>query len=504
MAQRLSHPFYNRFAGEFSSKTAWLTGVEKKGLTMKQQHYDLIAIGGGSGGLAVAEKAAKLGRKVAVIDAHRLGGTCVNNGCVPKKVMWHAANLAHAVDDAPAFGIPTQRGKTNWQQLVAARDRYISNISNHWNSYVEAKGIDHIQGHASFVTASSVEVNGRRYTADHTVIATGGQPIVPPLPGAELGITSDGFFELTKQPERVAVIGGSYIGVELSGVLRALGSEVTLIALEDRIMERFDGMVSEELSSAMKQQGIHVVTGFQVAALSKSEDGIVVTSSDAKTLTGFDTVIWAVGRKSNTGSLNLEASGVEALPNGVIPVDDYQNTNVSGIYAIGDITGRVALTPVAIAAGRKLAERLFAGRSESKVEYETIPTVVFSHPPVGTVGLSETEARDRYANNVTVYKTKFTPMRHALSSHASTTAMKIVCAGANEKVVGLHLIGDSADEMLQGFAVAVKMGASKANFDSTLAIHPTSAEELVTMKVPDMGHETYDIIDNVLKWQEAS
>jgi glutathione reductase (NADPH) len=477
--------------------------VQTKGLTMKQQHYHLIAIGGGSGGLAVAEKAALFGRKVAVVDAHRLGGTCVNNGCVPKKVMWHAAGLAHAVDDARAFGIPARRGKTDWQQLVAGRDRYVSNINTYWNGYVEAKGIDHIHGPARFVNAGTIEVKGRRYSADHIVIATGGTPVVPPLPGSELGITSDGFFGLKQQPERVAVIGGSYIGVELSGVLRALGSEVTLIALEDRVMERFDLMISEMLSAAMKQQGIQVRTGFEVTALSKSPEGIVVTSSDGNTLAGFDTVIWAVGRKPNTGALNLEGSGVEVLPSGVIPVDDYQNTNVPGIYAIGDITGRAPLTPVAIAAGRKLAERLFGARAESKVDYENIPTVVFSHPPVGSVGLTEAEARERYAD-VTVYNTEFTPMRHALSSHGLTTAMKIVCAGAGEKVVGLHLIGDNADEMLQGFAVAVKMGATKADFDSTIAIHPTSAEELVTMKVPDVSHEAHHSVDNGLEWQEAS
>jgi len=471
---------------------------------MKQQHYDLIAIGGGSGGLAVAEKAARYGRKVALIDSHRLGGTCVNRGCVPKKVMWYAAGLAHAVNDAPAFGIPARRGKIEWQRLIAGRDRYVRNINRYWNGYVDEQGIDRIEGHARFVDATTVAVNGRHYTADHIVLATGGAPIVPALPGAELGITSDGFFELTEQPGRVAVIGGSYIGVELGGVMRALGSDVTLIALEDRIMERFDPMIGEVLAEAMEQQGIDVQTGFQVAALSKSAEGLVVASSDARTLAGFDTVIWAVGRKANTAGLNLGASRVRVSPGGIIPVDDYQNTNVPGIYAIGDITGKVPLTPVAIAAGRKLADRLFGGVNGSKLDYDNIPSVVFSHPPVGTVGITETEARKRYGSDVTVYKTEFTPMRHALSSHGSTTAMKMVCAGPEERVVGLHMIGDNADEMLQGFAVAVKTGATKASFDSTLAIHPTSAEELVTMKTPDETHEVHRSVDNSLEWQEAS
>jgi len=476
----------------------------KEEYDMDKQHYDLIAIGGGSGGLAIAEQAAGFGRKVAVIEAGSIGGTCVNNGCVPKKLMWYAANLAHAVDDASGFGIPAQRGKTDWQQLVDGRDRYVSNINAYWTGYVANQGIDHIEGHARFVDAHTVEVNGGRYTADHIVIATGSRPIVPPLPGAGLGITSDGFFALREQPQRVAVIGGGYISVELGGVLRALGSDVTVIALEDRLMERFDPMISAVLENEMQRQGIRVHTGFRVTALSKSAEGIVITSGDENTLAGFDTVIWAVGRRPNTGNLGLQAAGVEVLPGGVIPVDAFENTNMPGIYAIGDVTGKMPLTPVAVAAGRRLAGRLFNNQPDSRVDYDNIPSVVFSHPPIGSVGLTEAGARARYANDVTVYSTDFTPMRYALSGHGSTTAMKLVCAGEEQRVVGIHLIGDSADEMLQGFAVAVKMGATKADFDSTIAIHPTSAEELVTMKVPDRSHEAHHSADNGLEWQEAS
>jgi len=476
---------------------------------MNKQHYDIIAIGGGSGGLAVAEKAAAFAKKVAVIESYRMGGTCVNNGCVPKKVMWYAASLAHAVDDANDFGIPAQRGKTDWQKLVNGRENYISNINQYWNSYVDDSGIDRISGQARFVSDNTVEVNGQLYTAEHIVIATGGRPIVPTVPGAELGITSDGFFALTEQPRKVAVIGGGYIGVELSGVLRALGSEVTIIALEDRLMELFDPMISDVLSEEMRRQGIRVQTGFQVSALAQQDTGIELISKDDKTLDGFDSVIWAVGRAANTGELQLQNTGVAMLGNGVIPVDDYQNTNVAGIYAIGDVTGKVALTPVAIAAGRKLAERLFDGKSSSRVDYDNIPSVVFSHPPIATVGLTETRARAQYADEITVYQTDFTPMRHALSAHArfnrsSTTAMKLVCAGSEEKVVGIHIIGDNSDEMLQGFAVAVKMGATKADFDSTMAIHPTSAEELVTMRVANDTREQHHSVDDGLEWQQAS
>ncbi len=470
---------------------------------MNTQYYDLVSIGGGSGGLAVAEKAAMLGAKVAIIDPRRLGGTCVNNGCVPKKVMWYAAELAHAVDEAQGFGIPARRDRTDWQTLLAGRDRYVSNINNYWDGYVSDRGITHIQGYATFVDARTVAVNGGRYSADHIVLATGSQPIVPPVSGSELGITSDGFFELQRQPEQVAVIGGGYIGVELSGVLNALDSNVTLLALEDRIMERFDPMISAVLENEMQRQGICVHTGFQVMALSRSAGGISVMSANEAIIAGFDTVIWAVGRRPNTRGLRLEAAGVAVSPGGIIPVDAYENTNVPGIYAIGDTTGKMPLTPVAVAAGRRLAERLFNNKADSRVDYDNIPSVVFSHPPIGTVGITEDEARHRHGRDVTIYTSEFTPMRHALSTHGTTTAMKLVCAGREEKVVGIHIIGDNADEMLQGFAVAVKMGATKADLDNTIAIHPTSAEELVTLKVPDATHEVRHNMDNGLEWREA-
>ncbi|MGD8998979.1 MAG: glutathione-disulfide reductase [Granulosicoccaceae bacterium] len=470
---------------------------------MNKQQYDLITIGGGSGGLAAAETAARLGKKVAIIEAHRLGGTCVNNGCVPKKVMWYAANLTHAVDNANAFGIPARCGATDWQKLVSAREQYISNINNYWDEYVDDSGIEHINGYACFVDAHTVAVGNALYTADHIVIATGSQPIVPPVPGAELGITSDGFFTLTGQPRNVAIIGGGYIGVELSSVLRALGSEVTLIAMEDRILERFDPMLSDVLREEMHKQGIRVETGMQVSALANNAEGIRVTGSDEQVITGFDTVIWAVGRRANTRTLGLEQAGVEVLPNGIIPVDEFENSSVAGIYAIGDITGRAALTPVAIAAGRKLARRLFDDQHGSKVDYDNIPSVVFSHPPVATVGMTEAQAREEYGREVTTYSTSFTPMRHALAEHGSTTAMKLVCAGARENVVGIHMIGDNVDEMLQGFAVAVKMGATKADLDNTIAIHPTSAEELVTLKVADEPACEAEDIDAGNEWKQA-
>ncbi len=460
--------------------------------------YDLIAIGGGSGGLAVAETAAQFGKKVAVIEADRLGGTCVNNGCVPKKVMWYAASLAHAVDDAKGFGIPSERGRADWKTLVDKREQYIGNINQYWDDHVSKNDIERIHGRAQFVDAHTVSVNGVHYSAEHIVIATGSQAIVPNLPGAELGITSDGFFQLIEQPRSVAIIGGGYIAVELAGVLRALGSEVSMFALEDRIMERFDNMISTVLTNEMRAQGIRIETGFQVNALEKNNNQITVKSEGGHSATGFDCVIWAVGRAANTRSLKPENANIEVLSNGMVPVDDYQNTSVKGIYAIGDITGKAALTPVAIAAGRKLASRLFGEQHDSKVDYDTIPSVVFSHPPIGTVGLNEAEARQRYGK-VRVYQTEFTPMRYALSSHKITTAMKLVCVNDDERIVGIHIIGDNADEMLQGFAVAIKMGARKRDFDNTMAIHPTSAEELVTMKTSNMTEYVAE-----KEWRQAS
>ncbi len=448
------------------------------------QHFDLIAIGGGSGGLAVAEKAAQFGRRVALVESGKLGGTCVNAGCVPKKVMWYGAQLAAAVADAPDFGVRAHSDGLDWKHLIAGRNRYIGNINDYWDGYVDRVGITRIDGMARFVDARTVAVGDAHYSADHIVVATGGRPIVPRMPGAELGITSDGFFTLETQPKRVAIVGGGYIGVELAGVLSAFGTEVTVVALEDRLLWLFDPLISATLAENMRAHQIDIRLEFAVAGLERDDQGTTLIASSGERLTGFDQVIWAVGRAPNTRELNLEAAGVRVERNGLVPTDAFQNTNVPGIYAVGDIGGRELLTPVAIAAGRRLAERLFNDKPNLKLDYENVPTVVFAHPPIGKVGLTEPEARERFGDTLTIYETSFTPMRYALNAHGPKTAMKLVCQGAEERVVGIHLIGDGVDEMLQGFAVALKMGATKADLDATVAIHPCSAEELVTMKEP--------------------
>ncbi len=450
---------------------------------MQSRHYDAIVIGGGSGGLAFAERAAEYGRRVALIEARDLGGTCVNNGCVPKKVMWYAAQIAHAVDDARAWGIDAERGATDWRDLVQRRDAYIDGIREYWNDHVAARGIDHIRGLARFVDARTVAVDGQRFRADRIVIATGGRPVVPAIPGAELGMTSDGFFALAEQPRRVAIVGAGYIGVELAGMLHALGSEVSLLAMEDRALAHFDPMIGDVLGREMRAQGIDLRTDFRVSAVERADGALRVHDAGSESLEGFDALIWAVGRRGNVDGLDLGNIGIEVSPGGIIAVDDYENTAVPGIHAIGDVTGKAALTPVAIAAGRRLAARLYADQPQSRVDYANIPSVVFAHPPVGSVGLTEDQARTRYADDqLTVYTSEFTPMRYALSAHGATTAMKLICAGADETVVGIHLVGDQVDEILQGFAVALRLGATKADLDATIAIHPTSAEELVTMR----------------------
>jgi len=447
------------------------------------KNYDLIAIGGGSGGLSVAERAARYGARCAVVEAGRLGGTCVNLGCVPKKVMWYGASLAHALDDARDYGFRLARQGFDWQALKAARDAYIRRNNNWYLTYLADSNVALIRGFARFVNEYILDVDGERFSADHIVIATGGRPMTPDLPGAELGITSDGFFALEACPDRVAVVGSGYIAVELAGMFNALGAEVTLLLRREMLLRPFDAMLRESLMEQMLRDGVNILPNTQVRAVERRDDGSlnVCCNGGAETL-HVAALLWAIGRRPNTHELNLGAAGVAVNKDGGIVTDEFQNTSAPNIYAIGDITGRFPLTPVAIAAGRRLADRLFGEQPERRLAYENIPSVIFSHPPIGTVGLSEEEARRIHGEAVKIYQTRFTPMYHVLTEHKAETAMKLVCVGAQERIVGCHIIGLGADEMLQGFAVAIRMGATKRDFDETVAIHPTSAEELVTMR----------------------
>ena len=446
------------------------------------KHYDLIALGGGSGGIAMARRAAAYGARCAVIEYDRLGGTCVNRGCVPKKLMWFAAEMVEHVEIAKAYGFDAKLNGLDWQALVSKREAYIQRLNDIYKTNLDNSKADLISGFGRFVGKKTLAVDGQEYTADHIVIAPGGEPVVPDIPGANLGITSDGFFELQQRPRKVAVVGAGYIAVELAGMLNSFGSEVTMILRKEHLLRPFDNMLREELMQHMLDSGIEIMPRTKIRELLPADDGLTLACESGTLIPGFDCLIWAIGRRPLTANLGLEASGIETNPAGYIETDEYQNTDVDGIYAIGDVTGRAQLTPVAIAAGRRLADRVFDNRSDRKLSYKNIATVVFSHPPIGTVGLTEEEAREKFGDAVKTYQSRFNPMYYAFSEDKVATAMKLVVVGDEEKVVGCHLIGMASDEILQGFAVAINMGATKADFDNTVAIHPTNAEELVTMR----------------------
>ncbi|HEY7742879.1 MAG TPA: glutathione-disulfide reductase [Burkholderiales bacterium] len=444
--------------------------------------YDLVVIGGGSGGIAMANRAASYGARVALIEAGRLGGTCVNVGCVPKKIMWNAASIAHVFHEAGDYGFTAKVERFDWGALKKCRDDYVAWLNGRYQAGLEKNGVEWIRGRARFEGPRVIAVNGARIESAHIAIATGGRPIVPKWNGAELGITSDGFFELPRQPGRVAVVGAGYVAVELAGVFRALGSEVVLLVRRSSVLMSFDEMLRAAVMREMAADGIEIHTGTHVREAVRDAKGITLCCVEGPEIAGLDCVLWAVGREPVTDDLNLSAAGVKTDTARHVVTDEWQNTSVPGIYAVGDVTGRDALTPVAIAAGRRLSDRLFGGQPQRKLVYENIPTVIFSHPPIGTVGLTEDEARSRFGDAVKVYRTEFTPLFYAFTKRKAKAAMKLVTVGKDEKIVGAHLFGPGSDEMLQGFAVAVRMGATKRDFDDTVAIHPTSAEELVTMR----------------------
>ncbi|KDM92402.1 glutathione-disulfide reductase [Photobacterium galatheae] len=448
-------------------------------------HFDYICIGGGSGGIASANRAAMYGAKVALIEAKALGGTCVNVGCVPKKVMWHGAQIAEAMHlYAKDYGFDVEVKNFNWSTLVESREAYIGRIHQAYENVLGNNKIEVIHGFAKFVDAKTVEVNGQQYTADHILIAVGGEPTIPNIPGAEHGIDSNGFFELNAQPKRTAVIGAGYIAVEIAGVLHALGTDTHLFVRKESPLRSFDPMIVETLVEVMNNEGPTLHTHSVPKEVVKEADGSITLHFENGESHNTDLLIWAIGRNPVTHKINLEATGVATTDKGYIKVDEYQQTNVPGIYCVGDIMeGGIELTPVAVKAGRQLSERLFNNKPEAKMDYKLVPTVVFSHPPIGTIGLTEQEAIAQYGeDNVKVYKSGFTAMYTAVTSNRQPCKMKLVCAGPEETVVGLHGIGYTVDEMIQGFGVAMKMGATKADFDSVVAIHPTGSEEFVTMR----------------------
>jgi glutathione reductase (NADPH) len=448
------------------------------------EQWDLVVIGGGSGGLAAAQRAAEYGARAVLIESGRLGGTCVNVGCVPKKIMWNAADLGSALHDARDYGFLLNESGHDFPSLKAKRDAYVTRLNEIYAANLAKRRVELIRGRAAFVDARNVNVAGRTLSAPQIIIATGGRPQLPRASGVELGITSDGFFELTRLPKRVAVVGAGYIAVELAGIFAGLGAATTLILRKASVLRSFDPMIGEATLAMLREASIAILAGALPTALARARDGaITLTLADGASAGPFDCVLWAIGRQAVVADLAPERAGVKLDPAGFVATDLYQGTSAAGIYAIGDVTGRAQLTPVAIAAGRRLADRLFGGQPDRHLDYENIPTVIFGRPPIGTVGLTEPAARARFGHDaVKVFRSSFVPLYHALTTPKLRTEMKLVTAGAEQRIVGLHVVGPGADEMLQGFAVAVRMGATKRDFDDTVAIHPTSAEEFVTMR----------------------
>ncbi|KAG7086518.1 hypothetical protein E1B28_002470 [Marasmius oreades] len=462
------------------------------------EKYDYVVIGGGSGGSGTSRRAASYGKKVAIIEAtDRPGGTCVNVGCVPKKIMWHAADLREKImfhakgykledlPDAPKF---------DWSSFKTQRDAYIRKLNNIYHSNWDKAGIELHQGLGRLTSKNTVEITppgGEKYTlnADQICVAVGGTPTTPKddeIPGASLGIDSDGFFALEEQPKRVAVVGAGYIAVELAGVFNALGSETHLIIRGESVLRTFDPAIQEVITPWMEHSGVKIHKTSKVVKVQGQKGQTLTLETNKGEKIEVDCLLWAIGRHPCTKGMGLEENGVKLDGKGNIVVDEYQTTSVPNITSIGDVQGKALLTPVAIAAGRRLSNRLFGPPQfkDDKLSYEDIPTVVFSHPTIGTVGLTEPEARKKYGDAaVKIYKSNFRALYFSMipEEHKEPTMYKLVCVGPEERVVGIHIIGLGSDEIMQGFAVAVKMKATKKDFDSTVAIHPTSAEELVTM-----------------------
>lgn len=445
---------------------------------------DYIVIGGGSGGIASANRAAMHGAKVILFEGKEVGGTCVNVGCVPKKVMWYGAQVAETLHRyAGEYGFDVTINKFDFATLKANRQAYIDRIHGSYERGFDNNGVERVYEYARFVDPHTVEVAGERYTAPHILIATGGHALYPNIPGSEYGITSDGFFELDEVPKRTAVIGAGYIAVEVAGVLNALGSDTHLFVRKDRPLRTFDKDIVDVLVDEMAKSGPTLHTHANVTEVVKNaDDSLTISFDNGETIT-VDCLIWAIGRAANTSGFGLEKTGVKLTEKGTIYSDEFENTSVPGIYALGDVTGKLDLTPVAVKAGRQLSERLFNNKADAKLDYTDVATVVFSHPVIGSVGLTEEKAIAKYgAENIKVYKSSFTPMYTALGDNRQPSTMKLVTLGDDEKIIGLHGIGYGVDEMIQGFSVAIKMGATKADFDNTVAIHPTGSEEFVTMR----------------------
>ena len=451
---------------------------------MATQEFDLFVIGAGSGGVRAARMAAQRGARVAVADDAPLGGTCVNLGCIPKKLYSFAAHYAESAEESHGFGWSGPAPVLDWSVLKANRAREISRLNAVYARLLDGAGVHLLRGRARVLGPNAVEVDGARYGARRIVVATGGRPVVPDVPGAELTITSNEIFDLASFPSHLLVVGGGYIACEFASIFRGLGAQVTQLYRGEQVLRGFDDEVRHFLAGEMRKKGIDLRTGADVLRIERDAGRLRATLRDGSSVTA-DQVLYATGRVPNTAGLGLGEIGVELAANGAVLVDEHYRTAVRSIHALGDVIDRVHLTPVALGEAMALVDDLF-GDGRRVVDYTLIPTTVFTHPSVGTVGLSEREARERFGA-LRIFRSEFMALRHTLSGSTERTLMKLVVDAATDRVVGLHMVGADAGEIVQGFAVAMKAGATKAVFDATLGIHPTAAEEFVTMREPVMA-----------------
>ena len=449
---------------------------------MAARDFDLFVIGAGSGGVRAARFSADRGARVAVAEERYLGGTCVNVGCVPKKLFVYASHFGEEMEDATAgYGWSVGSRSFDWPTLRDNKTREIGRLNGIYAGLLANAGVEHIEGRAQLVDAHTVEVEGKRYSTEHVLVATGGWPTVPDVPGCELAITSNEVFYLEELPKRVLIVGGGYIAVEFAGIFHGLGVDVTQVHRGPLFLRGFDDDIRTHLAEQIRAKGIDLRFEINVTAIERAEGGLRAKLTDGSTV-GADQILFATGRHANSANLGLEKAGVELAPDGSIKVDAYSRTNIASIWAIGDVTNRMNLTPVAIHEAVCLSETLFSDNPRSP-DHEHVPAAVFSQPPVATVGLTEAEARDQL-DAIDVYRSTFRALKHTLTGSAERTMMKLIVDRESDRVVGLHMVGPDAGEIVQGFAVAIKAGATKADFDATIGIHPTAAEEFVTMRTP--------------------
>lgn len=453
----------------------------------KKYDFDLFTIGAGSGGVRASRMSAGLGARVAVAEGRFLGGTCVNVGCVPKKLMVYASHFREDFQDAAGFGWSVENPRFDWKTFIARKDAEIQRLNGVYRRLLHGAGVEILEGYARIVAPHTVEVSFasgevKRFTAEHILIATGGKPIRPEgVPGGERVLVSDDIFSLPEQPKRLVIVGGGYIAVEFACIFHGLGSEVSLVYRGPHFLRGFDDDLRSFLAEEMKKKGIALHFNQKLESIEEEKDGLVCALEHDQLLPA-DAILYAIGRRPNTDNLGLEKVGVKRGPDGAIVVDDYYRTSAPKIYAIGDVTNRINLTPVALAEGMALAKTLF-GQQPTTVDYTDVATAVFSQPPLATVGLSEAKAKDLFAE-IDVYTSEFSPLKNTLSQNPERTFMKLIVDRKTDRVLGVHMVGADAPEIIQMAAIALKCGATKAQFDATIGIHPTAAEEFVTMRTP--------------------